>query len=324
MARYLVAVTDSVFPDLKLAEAVLSRVGAELVLAEAPTRDAILAVARQADGVLVTFAPVTQEIIEQLERCRIIARFGIGVDNVDVKAATRRGIVVTNVPDYCVDEVSDHALALMLALVRKVCQANTLVQGGTWDLTPLVPIQRLRGKVLGLVGFGKIPRALVPKAQALGLHVLGYDPFVPAADMSALHVEKVELDELLARSDIISLHAPLTPQTRHLINAEALSRVKPGVLIVNTARGPLIDEEALVQALDDGRVGGAALDVLPQEPPPSSSPLLGRSNVILTPHMAFYSEAALAELQTKAAEQVARVLTGQPPQYPVNPSVLTP
>ncbi len=323
MSRYRVVVTDSVFPSLDPAIEVLRQVGAEVTLAPAPTPEGILSVARQADGLLVTYARVTGDLIRQLVKCRIIARFGIGVDNVDVAAATERGIVVTNVPDYCVDEVSDHALALMLALVRKVCQANALVQSGTWDLQPLTPIPRLRGKTLGLIGFGKIPRALAPKAQALGLHVLAFDPYVPAEAMAEHGVEKVDLEALLRRSDIISVHAPLTPQTHHMLDRERLRLVKPGVVIVNTARGPLIDEAALVEALDEGRVAAAALDVLESEPPPEGHSLLGRENVIITPHMAFYSEESLVELQTKAAQEVARVLSGERPRYPVNPEVLS-
>lgn len=323
MSRYRVVITDSVFPSLDPAIDVLRQVGAEVTLAPAPTREDILRVARQADGLLVTYARVTGDIIRQLEKCRIIARFGIGVDNVDVAAATERGIVVTNVPDYCIEEVSDHALALMLALVRKVCQANTLVQSGTWDLRPLTPIPRLRGKTLGLIGFGKIPRALAPKAHALGLHVLAFDPYVSVQAMVERGVEKVDLEELLRRSDIISIHAPLTPQTHHILDEERLRLVKPGAIIINTARGPLIDEAALVRALDEGRVAAAALDVLESEPPPKEHPLLGRENVILTPHMAFYSEESLVELQTKAAQEVARVLSGERPRYPVNPEVFS-
>lgn len=323
MSRHRVVVTDSVFPSLEPAIKVLRQVGAEVTLAPAPTPEGILRVARQADGLLVTYARVTGDIIRQLEKCRIIARFGIGVDNVDVAAATGQGIVVTNVPDYCIDEVSDHALALMLALVRKVCQANALVQSGTWDLQPLTPIPRLQGRTLGLIGFGKIPRALAPKAQALGLHVLAFDPYVSAETMAERGVEKVDLEELLRRSDIISVHAPLTPQTHHMLDEKAFQLVKSGVIIINTARGPLIDEDALVQALDEGRVAAAALDVLESEPPPREHPLLGRENVILTPHMAFYSEESLVELQTKAAQEVARVLSGERPRYPVNPEVLS-
>jgi D-3-phosphoglycerate dehydrogenase len=322
MVDLTVAVTDSVFPNLEPARQVLAGIGAQLRLASEPAPEAILDVARQADGLLVTYAKITSEIIEQLDQCRIIARFGIGVDNVDIAAATASGIVVTRVPDYCVDEVSDHALALLLALVRKVVYANRQTQAGHWDMGQVVPIHRLRGRTLGLVGFGKIPRALVPKAQAFGLKVMTYDPYVSHEVVTSLGVEQVGFDELLGRADYISIHAPLTPDTHHMFSAEAFRKVKPGAFLINTARGPLVDEQSLADALDEGRLAGAGLDVMSQEPPPADSPLLGRDNVILTPHVAFYSEESLVELQAKAAQEVARVLSGEPPRYPVNPEVL--
>lgn len=322
MAGPVIVVTDSVFPDLEPAKRVLGEVGAEVRLAEAPTPEAILAAAHQADGLLVTYAKVTREVIQGLERCRVISRFGIGVDNIDIPAATEAGIVVTYVPDYCIDEVSDHALALLLALARKVVFADRLVRQGRWEVPAVVPIYRLRGRVLGLVGFGKIPQALTPKAQALGLQVVTYDPYVPEEVPARLGVERVDFEALLARADYVSIHAPLTEETRGMFNAEAFARMKPGALLVNTARGPLVEEAALAQALDSGRLAGAALDVMPEEPPRPDSPLLGREDVILTPHIGFYSEESLVELQTKAAQEAARVLRGERPRYPVNPQVL--
>jgi D-3-phosphoglycerate dehydrogenase len=227
------------------------------------------------------------------------------------------GITVTYVPDYCLQEVSDHAMALLLALARKIPLSDRLVQAGRWEMPAVLPLHRLEGQVLGLIGLGNIPRKLVPKAQAFGLEVITHDPYVSPDVVKSLGVENVIFDELLARSDFISVHAPATPQTRGLLNAQAFAKMKKGVLIINTARGPLIDEPALVQALDSGQVGGAALDVLATEPPPKDSPLLGRDNVILTPHTGFYSVDALNELQTKCAGDVARVLSGEQPVYPV-------
>lgn len=317
-----VVVTDSVFPTLDPARQVLARIGAELVLAERAEPAAVAALAREVDALMVTYMPITAELIGQLRRCRIIARFGIGVDNVDVAAATRAGIVVTNVPDYCIDEVSDHALALLLALARRLLPADRAVRGGTWSVSALAPIHRLRGRVLGLVGFGKIARALARKAQALGLEVLAYDPYLPLEAIEAHGARPVGFDELLERSDFISIHAPLTPETRHLFNEEAFHKIKPGAFLINTARGPIVDEGALLRALESGRLAGAALDVLEREPPPSDSPLLRREDVLLTPHIAFYSEESLVELQTKAAEEVVRVLQGEAPRNPVNPEVL--
>lgn len=318
MAKVLIAVADSVFPSLDPARRVLDRLDAELRLAEEPTAEAIIEAARQADGLLVTYARITGDMIRAFERCRVISRFGIGVDNVDLEVATELGIQVTYVPDYCVDEVSDHALALLLALARKVVYSDRLVQAGRWEMKATVPIHRLRGRTLGLAGFGRIPRLLAPKAQALGLDVIAFDPFVEDQEAAALGVGLVSFRELLAKSDFISVHAPLTPDTENLFDAEAFGRMKPDAFLINTARGPLIDETALAQALDAGQLAGAALDVVVDEPPAADSPLLNRDNVILTPHTAFYSEEALLELQTKAAEEVARVLSGEAPRYPVN------
>ena len=318
----LVAVADTVFPSLDPAREALSGLNAEVRLASEPTPEAILEVAREADGVLVTYAKITADIINQLERCQIIARFGIGVDNVDIEVATAKGIVVTYVPDYCVDEVSDHAMALLLDLARKVTYADRLVQGGRWEMKAVAPLRRLRGRTLGLLGFGKIPQAVAPKAQAFGIKVVAFDPYVEAGRMAEAGVEKVEFDQLLAVSDYVSVHAPLTLQTENMLNAEAFQKMKSDALLVNTARGPLVDTDALAEALDAGQVGGAALDVVPVEPIPTDSPLLGRDNVILNPHTAFYSEESLLDLQVKAAKDVASVLSGGKPVYPLNPQVL--
>ncbi len=314
----LVAVSDSVFPNLDPAREVLAKVGAELRLATGVTPDAILQVAQDADALLVTYAKITAEMIAQMKRCRIIARFGIGVDNVDIAAATKAGIVVTRVPDYCIDEVSDHTLALLLALARKITFANSRAQAGHWEMSAVVPIHRLRGMVLGLVGFGRIPQLVAPKAKAFGLRVISYDPLVSQEAMARAGVEKTDFPELLAAADYISIHAPLTPETKGLFNADVFRKMKPTAHLINTARGPIVDEQALADALDQGLLAGAALDVLSQEPP-SGSPLFGRDNVILTPHVSFYSAESLVELQCKAAEEVVRVLSGEKPLHALNP-----
>jgi D-3-phosphoglycerate dehydrogenase / 2-oxoglutarate reductase len=317
MPRPLIAVTDSPFPSLDPAKAALARVDPELRMAKSPSADDILAVARDADAVLVTYAKLPGELLRQLTRCKAIGRFGLGVDNIDIPAAAALGITVTYVPDYCMQEVSDHAMALLLALVRKVPLSNKLVQSGRWEVPPIVPIHRLSGRVLGLVGFGNIPRALAPKAKAFGLRVVTHDPYARPDVLANAGVEGVGFDELLGMSDFVSIHAPLLPATRGLFNAEVFRKMKPGAFLVNTARGPLVDEDALVAALDSGTLGGAALDVVTTEPLAKDSKLLGRDNVILTPHTAFYSVEALNELQTKCAADVARVLSGEKPVYPV-------
>jgi D-3-phosphoglycerate dehydrogenase len=313
----LIAVTDSPFPSLDPAKAALARVDPELRMAKSASADDILAVARDADAILVTYAKLPGDLLRQLTRCKAIGRFGLGVDNIDIAAAAELGIAVTYVPDYCMHEVSDHAMALLLALARKIPLSNALVQGGRWEMPAVVPIHRLAGRVLGLVGFGNIPRAVAPKAKAFGLRVVTHDPYAPPQALAAAGVESVSFDRLLEISDFVSIHAPLMPATRGLFNAEVFGKMKTGALLINTARGPLVDEDALASALDSGRLGGAALDVVAVEPLPKDSKLIGRDNVILTPHTAFYSVEALNELQTKCAADVARVLSGEKPVYPV-------
>jgi D-3-phosphoglycerate dehydrogenase len=313
----LIAVTDSVFPSLEPAMAALKRLDPEIRLANSTSEADILDVAREADGVLVTYAKLPGDLLRQLQRCKVIGRFGLGVDNIDIKAATALNIVVTYVPDYCLQEVADHVMALVLALARKVPFSNSLVQQGRWEMPAVVPIRRLEGQVLGLVGLGNIPRRVVPKAMAFGFKVVAHDPYVPAAIAREFGLELVSFERLLEISDFISLHAPLTAQTRGLFDADAFRRMKKGAYVVNTARGPLLDEAALVAALDAGHLGGAALDVVASEPLSKESLLLGRPNVIVTPHIAFYSVEALEELQTKCATDVARVLSGEDPIYPM-------
>jgi D-3-phosphoglycerate dehydrogenase / 2-oxoglutarate reductase len=317
MPRPLIAVTDSPFPSLDPAKAALARIDPELRVANSTSADDILAVARDADAILVTYAKLPGELLRQLRRCKAIGRFGLGVDNIDIAAAAELGITVTYVPDYCMQEVSDHAMALLLALARKVPQSNALVQAGRWDMPAVVPIHRLAGRVLGLVGFGNIPRALAPKAKAFGLRVVVHDPYVSQHALAAAGVEGMSFDRLLEISDFVSIHAPLLPATRGLFNAEVFRKMKQGACLINTARGPLVDEDALLAALDSGRLAGAALDVVAVEPLPKQSRLIGRDNVVLTPHTGFYSVEALNELQTKCAADVARVLSGEKPVYPV-------
>jgi D-3-phosphoglycerate dehydrogenase / 2-oxoglutarate reductase len=318
MAGPVIAVTDSVFPSLDPAKAALARLNPTYRMSKSVNADDIVAVAKDADAVLVTYAKLTREVLTQLTRCKAIGRFGLGVDNIDLAAAKEKGIAVNYVPDYCVREVSDHAMALLLALIRKIPLSNKLVQSGRWEMPAVVPIRRIEGTVLGLVGFGHIPRLVAPKAQAFGIKVIAYDPFAKAEVFQAAGVESVDLDTLLQSSDYVSVHAPLLPATRGMMNAAAFAKMKKGAYIVNTARGPLIDEPALVAALDSGQIGGAGLDVVATEPLVKDSLLLGRDNVIISPHTAFYSIEALNELQTKCATDVALVLSGEKAVYPIS------
>jgi D-3-phosphoglycerate dehydrogenase len=318
MSRFKVVVTDYVFPSLDIERSVLGAIGAEVTAMQAASDEQLLDAVGDADGLLVCYAPVTGRVIERAGKCRIIARYGIGVNNVDVPTASARGIIVTNVPDYCLEEVSDHALALLLDSARRVTFLDRRVRSGRWEAKDAVPAFRLRGRTLGLVGFGRIPRLLAEKTRAFGLRVLAFDPYVDAGSMERQGVTKVELDRLLAESDYVSVHAPLTAETTGLINETTLRAMKPTAFLVNTSRGPVVDDAALARALREQWIAGAALDVLSTEPPGRDHPLLSFDNVILTPHAAFYSEESLRELQTKAAEEVASVLLGREPRYRVN------
>jgi D-3-phosphoglycerate dehydrogenase / 2-oxoglutarate reductase len=318
MAGPVIAVTDSVFPSLDPAKAALARLNPTYRMAKSVNADDIVAVARDADAVLVTYAKLTREVLTQFTRCKAIGRFGLGVDNIDLVAAKEKGMAVNYVPDYCIREVSDHAMALLLALIRKIPLSNKLVQSGRWEMPAVVPIRRIEDTVLGLVGFGHIPRLVAPKAQAFGIRVIACDPYAKPEVFRTAGVESVDFDTLLQSSDYVSVHAPLLPATRGMMNAAAFAKMKKGAYIVNTARGPLIDEPALIAALDSGQIGGAGLDVVASEPLAKDSPLLGRDNVIISPHTAFYSIEALNELQTKCATDVARVLSGEKAVYPIS------
>ncbi len=314
----VIAVTENIFPTLDPAKAALARLNPTLRMAKSTSADDILEVARDADAILVTYAKLPRELIMQLTRCKAIGRFGLGVDNIDLPACKEKGIAVNYVPDYCIREVSDHAVALLLALIRKIPLSNKVVQAGRWEMPVVVPIRRIEGTVLGLLGFGNIPRLVAPKAKAFGMKVIAFDPYAKPELFKNASVESVDFDTLLKTSDYISVHAPHTPQTRGMVNADAFAKMKKGAYIVNTARGPLIDEPALIAALDSGQVGGAALDVVAVEPLAKDSPLLGRDNVIITPHTGFYSIEALDELQSKCASDVARVLSGEKAVYPIS------
>ena len=314
-----VAVSDTVFPSLDPAREALSRVDAELTLASEPTAEGILEVAADADALLVTYGQINADVIAGLNNCKAIGRFGIGTDNIDIGAAAEKGIVVTYAPVYCLDEVSDHAMALLLSVARKIPYANKLVADGRWEMPAVVPIARFRGNTLGLLGLGNIPQQIVGKAQAFGMNVIAADPYCPDDVFQRLNVAKVGFDDLLARSDYISVHAPLTPETEKMFNMDAFRKMKNTAFLINTARGPLVDTADLAAALDAGEIAGAGLDVLPSEPPADDDPIVGRDDVVLTPHTGFYSEDALLDLQTTVASDVAAVLAGEEPKYPVKP-----
>ena len=308
-----IVVTDHAFPDLATEEAVATAAGASLVGAQTKDPARLAAAVADADAVITQFAPVNADVIGAMQRARAIVRYGIGVDNVDLAAARSHGIPVCNIPDYCIDEVADHTLAFILALTRQVPSQSRLVHDGEWKLAaPPAAFRTLAGMTCGVVGFGRIGRGVVRRLVAFGGRVLVSDPIASADAISAIGAHAVPLPRLLAESDLVTLHCPSLPETKGMINASTLLAAKPGLLLVNLSRGDLVDPDALVAALDSGRVGGAALDVFAPEPIPAGHPILGRSNVILAPHIASVSAAAVHRLRTTAAELAVAALAGRP------------
>jgi D-3-phosphoglycerate dehydrogenase / 2-oxoglutarate reductase len=313
-----VLVTDYVFPNLDPENDVLKGI---CTLREAGSVGDVelLKMAREADAVLNCYRPLSVEIVKAMKRCQVIARYGIGVDTIPLEVATSQGIQVTNVPDYCIEEVADHGFALILAFTRGIVRGLDQTRGGGWNVKLLRPLHRQRGRTLGLVGFGRIARAVANRAAAFGYEIIVADPFLSDKAVRAAGARAVDVDTLFRESDVVSLHAPLTSTTRHIVNAERLAIMRPGAVLVNTSRGGLVDYEAVVAALRSGALGGAGLDVLETEPPAAGSSPIGEvPNLVVTPHLGFYSEQALVELQRKAAEQVRAVLEGRKPDYPVN------
>jgi D-3-phosphoglycerate dehydrogenase len=315
-----VVLTDYVWGSLDVEKRILDGV-ATLVALQATRPDEFLAEAGDCDALLNTYAgPITGDVMARMPGCKIIARYGIGVDTIDLDAATAAGIIVTNNPTYCIEEVAEHTMALLLACARKVAFYDRQVRGGRWEVPPGKPLFRLAGRTLGLVGFGNIARTVAARAAAFGMRVLYCDPFVQSGQFS-VPGDKRELADLLSEADFVSVHPPLVPETRGLMNDEAFARMKPTAFLVNCARGPIVDTQALVRALDAGRIAGCALDTTDPEPLPDPHPLRGRDNVIVTPHVAWYSEQAMVGLQAGAPGEVRRVLTGEWPVNVVNRAV---
>ena len=316
-----VLITDYVWPSTDPERAVLESAGIELVTAPDTSENTLAELAKDVDAIMFCFAQVTSKVLEAATQCKIAARYGIGVDNVDIPKATELGIVVTNVPDYCMDEVTDHALGMILALNRRlVPHTRDVVRGGWNDVALNQPMHRTRGATMGIVGYGRIGRSLAAKAIGFGMNILTYDPMIePGSSIEG--ATATTLDELLEESDFVSLHVPLLPSTENMISAPELARMKKGSIIVNCARGGLIDENALASALESGHIAGAGLDVVEPTPPNPSSPLLAQENVIITPHTAFFSQASTVELEERTAGEVVRVLAGDKPENWINPEV---
>lgn len=311
-------VTDYNYADLEIEKEVLFRWNAMVTGFHCTGPQEVIEAAKDADAIISQYAPVTADVLNTLQNLKAVGRYGIGVDNIDVAVATERGIAVINVPSYCEEEVSDHALAMLLAWVRKIPHYAFEVRNGVWDWKTGRPICRLRGKVLGLLGFGKIARHLAAKARALGLVVVAHDPYLPEEAFSRSGVKRVGFEELLAQSDFLSIHVPLTSETHHLINADALAQMKPTACLINTSRGAVVDERALVEALKRGQLAGACLDVMEKEPPDPENELLKMPQVLISPHVAWYSEESERELRRKIANDIGRALNGLLPEGLVN------
>lgn len=316
-----VLVTDYTWDSTDREAAVLDEVGARLVVAETGDEAELLRLVPEADAILTCFARVTPAVVRAGERLKVIGRYGIGVDNIAVEEATRRGIPVTNVPEYCLDEVAEHVLALMLCMARGIHLYDRAVRRGGWSLETGRPIPRIAGRTLGIVGFGKIGRMLAAKAAGLGLRVIAHSPSTPADEIRLGGAEPVELLELARGADFVSLHVPLTERTRNLVGEAFLAEMKPNAYLVNAARGAVVQRDALIHALAQRRIAGAALDVFVPERPETGDPLFAEERLLATPHVAFYSEESVADLATLAARTVAAVLAGERPASIVNPEI---
>ncbi|HSB71649.1 MAG TPA: C-terminal binding protein [Candidatus Methylomirabilis sp.] len=314
----LVVITDCDHGFIAPEEEVLKAAGVGCRLHQVRTEEDVIALAHDADGIILQYAPITGRVLDELPRCRVAVRYGVGVDTVDLAAATDHGVVVANVPDYCMDEVSDHALAVALDLWRGTTLYDRAIRSGTWNAGMKKPMTRLAGKVAGVIGVGRIGSRFARKAAGIGMTVLGCDPYLTSWPPA---VRPVSLGELLGEADIVSLHIPLNAETRHLMNEKTLGLMKPTALLVNTARGGVVDTQALCRALTEGRLAGAALDTLEQEPVPPDSPLLTLPNVLLSPHAGWYSDQSIVDLKRKTAEAVIAVLRGERPYSVVNPDV---
>jgi len=314
MPQHQILLTDYAWPDLDIEREILAAANAELIVAPRGDEETLVALARPVDAIMTCWAKVTARVIEAAPRCRIVSRLGIGLDNIDVAECTARRIPVTNVPDYCLIEVAEHALALLLALGRKIAFYHRETKEGRYQLQAGPPLRRLAGQTLGIVGLGNIGRTLADKAVALGLRVLA----TTRTARTHPSVSLVPLEELLAASDYVSLHLPLSVETRHLIGARELAMMKPSAYLINTSRGGLVDHAALAEALAAGRIAGAALDVQDPEPPPLDQAPYSDPRVIVTPHAAFVSLESLEDLRRRATIQVVDCLSGRTPANIVN------
>ena len=304
MPTLQIVVTDAPFPEIDIEKVELSVLPATVTLGQCRSENDVLALTRDADALIVQWAPITRRVMEAMPRCRIISRYGVGVDMIDLDAARDLQIQVANVPDYCVEEVAAHTLSFLLSLGRKIHVQDRLLHQGVWKVFDAVrPVNRFSNRTLGLIGLGRMGRRVAELAAPLGIRILGYD-ILPPKDPGPVHLASFET--VICESDFLSLHCPLTKETHHLINAEVFGKMKPGAFLMNLARGGVVDTAALVEALSGGQIAGAALDVFEQEPLPANHPLLKMDNVILTPHLASYSLEAVAQLRRDTARNIVK------------------
>jgi D-3-phosphoglycerate dehydrogenase / 2-oxoglutarate reductase len=320
--QFAVAITDSPFENGDKEQAILGRIGAKVQQFHCTNESEVADAARNAHVIMCDASPVTRNVIHSLSELVGVVEYGVGYDNIDVSAATENGVVVCNVPDFMTSEVADHAVALILALTRKLDRIGRSTRAGEWNWREFRPVSSLDGKTVGIIGFGNIGRQVAERMRSFRTVVVAYDPYVPHEVMEKLGARFADLDELLAVSDVVSIHVPLTKETKQLIGKKELAMLKDSAVLVNTSRGSVIDQEALVESLRKGRIGAAGLDVLAKEPPNSTDPILGFENVIVTPHIGWYSEQSSSRLQENAALEAERILTGKPPKHCVNPEVL--
>jgi D-3-phosphoglycerate dehydrogenase len=316
---YKVVFTDYDFDSIDIEKEVLRGLDCKIVELQTKDEEKLTKSLTDADAIIVQYAPISSKVIENMNKCKVISRYGIGVDMIDIVSATKKGINVCNVPDYCLDEVADHTIALILALNRKIIPLNASVKNGVWNVLRVAkPIYSLKNLTLGIVGFGKIPQNLYPKVKTLFGNILIYDPYIPKNIVEKYSLNTTTFYNLLRNSDYISIHCPLVEETHHLFSIEEFQLMKPTSHIINTSRGPIINTKDLYQALNVGHISGAALDVLEEEPPGIDNAILKLGNTIITPHAAYYSESAIVDLKEKTALNVVRVLKGEEPVNLVN------
>jgi len=322
--RYVAVCAEAAAGDeLAIEREVIAGAGGEVRWGFATDEDHLIELVRDADSVLVIQAQMTRRVIEAMARCRHIVRYGVGLDTLDIPAATEHGIVVSHFPDFCQDEVANHTMMLVLACARRLGWLDKGLRRGAWRPGPLAPVGSIGGQAMALIGFGAIARAVAGRAKPFGLRVIAWDPFVDEAVFEREGVGRAAtLEDLLGEADYVSVHTPLTPETRHLLNARAFAAMKPTAYVVNTSRGPVVDEEALVEALEAGTIAGAGLDVFEHEPLATDSPLLAMDNVLLTPHTAFYSDASSEDLRRRVGRAVVDVMEGRWPEHVANRGVI--